>query len=114
MQLISLYEDLQHVHLVIEFMSGGCLENYLARQASLPEPLAKSIMLQALKALREIHELGIIHRDLKPENILITKYDPENIEIKIADFGLADIITPTKRTFTLKCGSPGYIAPEIL
>jgi serine/threonine-protein kinase CHEK2 len=61
------------------------------------------------------HERGIIHRDLKPENLLLTKKDIDQAIVKISDFGLARHINPNKDDMaTTTCGTPGYVAPEIL
>jgi serine/threonine protein kinase len=60
-----------------------------------------------------IHECGIIHRDLKPENILIETYSETEFRIKITDFGLSRLGTPAELVFDA-CGTPAYVAPEIL
>jgi serine/threonine protein kinase len=55
----------------------------------------------------------VIHRDLKPENILIETYSEDEFRIKITDFGLSKLGTPTELTFDA-CGTPAYVAPEVL
>ena len=61
------------------------------------------------------HELGIVHRDIKPENLLLTKKDVDQAIVKISDFGLARYIDPTQNSLaTTTCGTPGYVAPEVL
>ena len=67
-------------------------------------------MKMLLKGLCELEKHGILHRDLKPENIMITK-DGKNL--KIVDFGLATETKIDKYIF-VRCGTPGYVAPEIL
>lgn len=77
-------------------------------------------MKHLLNGLAYLHKAGIIHRDLKPENILI-ELDPVNHGpeisrvqcIKITDFGLSKLATPTEITFDC-CGTPAYVAPEVL
>ena len=66
-----------------------------------------------ISALEYLHAKNIVHRDLKPENLLLASRS--NItDLKIADFGLATVIEdPTKKLY-LRCGSPGYVAPELL
>ena len=59
------------------------------------------------------HSLGIIHRDLKPENLLLDNRDLEKATIKISDFGLARFVTE-ETLATTTCGTPGYVAPEVL
>lgn len=71
-------------------------------------------MSQLILSIKEIHNRGIVHRDIKLDNILVGNYDEENIEVKIADFGLADEIIPPMTRLIQRCGSPGYMAPEIL
>ena len=59
-----------------------------------------------------MHDLNIIHRDLKPGNILMNSKEKNNFDLRIADFGLATVITNS--SVREKCGTPTYIAPEIL
>ncbi|KAK4337188.1 hypothetical protein RND71_044014 [Anisodus tanguticus] len=69
----------------------------------------KAIMKQLFEAVDFIHSQNVVHRDLKPENILLD----DNYYIKITDFGFAKVINPNERLQEL-CGTPGYLAPEIL
>ena len=55
--------------------------------------------------------MGIIHRDIKPENLILK--EEEGNELKLADFGLAEFVSNKKKNFS-RCGTPGYVAPEIL
>ena len=64
------------------------------------------------QALSYLHGNGIVHRDLKPENILMTSLT-EDDQFILADFGLATFAGP-EAVLQLRCGSPGYVAPEIL
>ena len=68
------------------------------------------VTLQIFKTLRFIHENKIIHRDIKPDNILLKDAD----NIAICDFGLADYYNPQSVYQYQRCGTPGYVAPEIL
>lgn len=69
-------------------------------------------MKHLLIALEYLHNRGIVHRDLKPENLILASKD-NDYTLKIADFGLASFITKGEYLF-LRCGSPGYVAPELL
>lgn len=94
----------------MEFLACGTLVDFSNRHKQLSEPIARSIFVELLDALDIIHkEYQIIHRDIKTENVLLDKYK----NIRIVDFGLSDIITAPGQTFTHKCGSPGYISPEM-
>ena len=59
------------------------------------------------------HAMGIVHRDIKPENLLFSAKDTENAIIKVSDFGLARFVD-SETLATTTCGTPGYVAPEIL
>lgn len=74
---------------------------------------ARVIMEQLLLALDFFQQKKILHRDIKLENILVNEIDSDNYEIKIADFGLS-IFTLENQLVYERCGSPGYVAPEIL
>jgi calcium-dependent protein kinase len=69
-------------------------------------------MRHLLEALEYLHQNGIIHRDLKPENLILASKE-NDYEMKIADFGLASFIQRGEFLY-LRCGSPGYVAPELL
>lgn len=71
------------------------------------------IMRQLIEGIGYLHEIGVIHRDLKPENILIETISDDEFIIKITDFGLSKLGTPSELTFDC-CGTPAYVAPEVL
>ena len=74
---------------------------------------ARDIIAPIFDALIYCHQLGIIHRDIKPENLLFSTRDFGQAIIKVSDFGLARFIDDEKLA-TTTCGTPGYVAPEIL
>jgi len=93
--------------MVMDFVPGGELFTLLRRSNRFPEPVAKFYAAEVALALNHLHSLDIIYRDLKPENILLN-FDGH---IKVADFGFAKSCAST--TWTL-CGTPDYLAPEIV
>lgn len=110
-KLIKLLDDPDRgcCYMVIEYVSGGELFDYIVSHGRLREKDARKFIRQMISALEYCHAHLIIHRDLKPENLLLD----ENLDIKITDFGLSNIMSPGKK-FTTFCGSLHYACPEIL
>lgn len=94
--------------MVLEY-AGNELFNYLVDHGKLAEDKARAFFQQIVCAVEYCHRHKIVHRDLKPENLLLD----ENMHIKIADFGLSNIITDGNFLKT-SCGSPNYAAPEVI
>eukprot|EP00406_Dinophysis_acuminata_P000310 CAMPEP_0179212972 /NCGR_PEP_ID=MMETSP0797-20121207/1405_1 /TAXON_ID=47934 /ORGANISM="Dinophysis acuminata, Strain DAEP01" /LENGTH=830 /DNA_ID=CAMNT_0020918649 /DNA_START=36 /DNA_END=2528 /DNA_ORIENTATION=+ len=96
--------------IVTEFINGGELFAQVRHDGPLPESRAQHVSSQVLSAIAFLHERGIVHRDIKTENIILVGTGDD---IKIVDFGLA---TPEwdKEMMAMRCGSPGYVAPEVL
>jgi serine/threonine protein kinase len=95
--------------IVIEFSSGGDLLSYVRKRRQLKEEIAKSVFKQIIEAIQYCHSKRILHRDIKLDNILL------NIDggVKICDFGVSKIVKPGEKMME-QCGTPAYIAPEIL
>ncbi|CDR43429.1 CYFA0S12e00452g1_1 [Cyberlindnera fabianii] len=110
-KLKGFYEDDDSYYLVMEFVSGGDLMDFVAAHGSVGEEAAKEITRQILEAIKYVHSLGISHRDLKPDNILIAQDDP--VIVKITDFGLAKI-SNTGTFMKTFCGTLAYVAPEVI
>ena len=92
-------------------MNNGELFDYITRQPhGLEEEEALMLFRQILSAVGYCHSFNICHRDLKPENILLTK----DLEIKIADFGMAALHQSPDHRLKTACGSPHYAAPELI
>ncbi|BFU21794.1 protein kinase, putative [Entamoeba histolytica HM-1:IMSS-B] len=111
-KLYDVYEDEKTILMVIEYMSGGELYDQIIQRGSFTEADASDIVYQILSALCYIHSNGIGHRDLKPENLLCAT--PKGDIVKIADFGLSKDNSDGNTAMTTCCGSPSYVAPEVL
>ncbi|ETW35290.1 CAMK/CAMK1 protein kinase [Plasmodium falciparum Tanzania (2000708)] len=110
-KLISAYEQEGFVYLVLEYLKGGELFEYLNNNGPYTEQVAKKAMKRVLIALEALHSNGVVHRDLKMENLMLENpNDPSSL--KIIDFGLASFLNSP--SMNMRCGSPGYVAPEIL
>ena len=110
-KMYEVYESEFYVHLVMEYLKGGELFQQIQTKGFFSEKDASTILRNILSAIAYFHEKNIVHRDLKPENMILS--NTSDLDIKIADFGLATRIQPGNPEF-LRCGSPGYVAPEIL
>lgn len=82
------------------------------KERHLSEEESLLIIKQLLQAVLYIHSKGILHRDLKPSNLLLR--DKNTLSIVIADFGLAEFYRIDGKYIYTRCGTPGYVAPEIL
>lgn len=102
-------EDGSQLYVVLEFCAGGDFRRYI-KGKRLSEKWARIYLLQIAAGIEYLHNRDIIHRDLKPHNMLLSE-DKKNL--KIADFGFARVIGNEALTATL-CGSPLYMAPEVL
>ncbi|XP_058109429.1 serine/threonine-protein kinase ATG1c-like isoform X2 [Magnolia sinica] len=111
-RLHDIIENSGKIHLVLEYCRGGDLSMYIQRRGSVPEVSAKYFMQQLAAGLQVLRENNLIHRDLKPQNLLLATNDDHSL-LKIADFGFARSLQPRGLAETL-CGSPLYMAPEIM
>ncbi|KAJ0582581.1 putative protein kinase Group-Pl-3 family [Helianthus annuus] len=101
------------IHLVLEYCKGGDLSMFIQkRQGRIPKSTSVHFMQQLAAGLKVLRDNQIIHRDLKPQNLLLSTND-DNSTLKIADFGFARSLQPRNLAETL-CGSPLYMAPEIM
>ncbi|GAB4847718.1 hypothetical protein Ancab_026780 [Ancistrocladus abbreviatus] len=98
--------------MVLEFCAGGNLASYIRRHGRVQEQIAREFIHQLGAGLRILKSHHIVHRDLKPENILLSSCERKPI-LKIADFGLSRILDIGDYAETV-CGSPLYMAPEVL
>lgn len=100
-------QDNKYFYIVMEFVRGGELFSYLRSSGSFSSPTICFYAAQVACMFEYLHNKGIIYRDLKPENLLIDEVG----YLRLTDFGFAKLC-PT-RTYTF-CGTPDYLAPEIL
>ncbi|XP_024237871.1 microtubule-associated serine/threonine-protein kinase 1 isoform X2 [Oncorhynchus tshawytscha] len=119
------FETRRHLCMVMEYVEGGDCANLLKNMGPLPVDMAKMYFAETVLALEYLHNYGIVHRDLKPDNLLVTSMG----HIKLTDFGLSKVglmnmttnlyeghIEKDAREFSDKqvCGTPEYIAPEVI
>ncbi|KAK3908950.1 Calcium/calmodulin-dependent protein kinase type 1 [Frankliniella fusca] len=110
-QLLETFEDKHKVYLVMELVTGGELFDRIVQKGSYTEKDASDLIRQVLEAVDYMHEQGVVHRDLKPENLLYYSPD-EDSKIMISDFGLSKM--EDSGIMATACGTPGYVAPEVL
>lgn len=101
------FKDNCNLFIALEFVVGGEMFKHLVKYNKFSENLTKFYCAQVVLAIEYLHNMDIIHRDLKPENTLIA----QDGYIKLSDFGFAKHVK--SRTYTL-CGTPEYLAPEII
>ncbi|XP_059206225.1 probable serine/threonine-protein kinase DDB_G0278901 [Centropristis striata] len=110
-RLFAHHHTRTHSYLVMELVSGGDLFEAISERGKFPEAEAGLMVSDVSEALNYIHCKSIVHRDLKPENVLIERVAAGICRLKLGDFGLAMVVT--EPVFTI-CGTPTYVAPEIL
>ncbi|KAK7685405.1 hypothetical protein QCA50_011268 [Cerrena zonata] len=104
------FEDDENVYMTLELCHNGSLMDLLRRRRRFTEPESRFFMVQLIGACHYMHNHQVIHRDLKLGNIFLDS----NMNVKVGDFGLAALIeNPGERKKTI-CGTPNYIAPEVL
>jgi calcium/calmodulin-dependent protein kinase I len=118
-RLYEMYDSKEYLMLIVELCTGGELFDrivnaYESEDGSFSERQASNVIRQTAEGLKYLHTQGVVHRDLKPENLLFQTPDVDS-EIKITDFGLAKYTDgPDSSPMTTACGTPGYVAPEVI
>ncbi|KAH7297998.1 hypothetical protein KP509_25G022500 [Ceratopteris richardii] len=111
-RLFDVLEDEFSICLVLEYCAGGDLATYIKEKGRVREATARRFMQHLGAGLQMLHSANLIHRDLKPQNLLLSSRD-KDVVLKISDFGLARELEPGDYAVTV-CGSPLYMAPEVL
>ena len=112
LKLEGFFDERQTVYVVLSLVTGGELFQRICKEKHFSEKIAATMVHQILSGVEYLHSKGIIHRDLKPENLLLTSDQPD-AEIVLVDFGFAEKCG-TADKLTKCCGTPLYIAPEVL
>ncbi|CAG2243797.1 5'-AMP-activated protein kinase catalytic subunit alpha-2-like isoform X16 [Mytilus edulis] len=110
--IIKLYQVMStptDIFMVMEYVAGGELFDYIVKKGKLKEPEARRFFQQIISGVEYCHRHMIVHRDLKPENLLLD----DKLNVKIADFGLSNMMQDGEFLRT-SCGSPNYAAPEVI
>ncbi|XP_067408476.1 calcium/calmodulin-dependent protein kinase type 1B isoform X2 [Emydura macquarii macquarii] len=109
--LEDVYETPTHLYLAMQLVTGGELFDRIIERGHYTERDASRLVRQLLEAVQYLHQQGIVHRDLKPENLLYaTPF--EDAKIMVTDFGLSKM--QSDGVMATACGTPGYVAPELL
>ncbi|XP_062284130.1 serine/threonine-protein kinase DCLK2 isoform X1 [Scomber scombrus] len=112
--IIMLIEEVDtpsDLYLVMELVKGGDLFDSITSSAKYTERDASIMVYNLAGALKYLHSLNIVHRDIKPENLLVFEYPDGTKSLKLGDFGLATVVEGPLYTV---CGTPTYVAPEII
>uniref|UniRef100_W5MB47 Serum/glucocorticoid regulated kinase family member 3 n=1 Tax=Lepisosteus oculatus TaxID=7918 RepID=W5MB47_LEPOC len=104
------FQTADKLYFVLDFVNGGELFFHLQRERTFPEPRARFYIAEMASALGYLHSLNIVYRDLKPENILLDSQG----HIVLTDFGLCKEGISQADTTSTFCGTPEYLAPEVL
>uniref|UniRef100_A0A8C7PF22 Serine/threonine-protein kinase DCLK2 n=1 Tax=Oncorhynchus mykiss TaxID=8022 RepID=A0A8C7PF22_ONCMY len=110
-QLIDEVDTPTELYLVMELVKGGDLFDAITSSTKYTERDASVMVFNLAGALKYLHSMNIVHRDIKPENLLVCEYLDGTKSLKLGDFGLATVVEGPLHTV---CGTPTYVAPEII
>ncbi|KAM9426754.1 serine/threonine-protein kinase DCLK2-like [Pholidichthys leucotaenia] len=110
-QLIEVDETPTQLFLVMELVKGGDLFDAITSSTKYSEHDASAMVFNLAGAIKYLHCMNIVHRDIKPENLLVCEYPDGTKSLKLGDFGLATVVEGPLYTV---CGTPTYVAPEII
>ncbi|XP_063776645.1 serine/threonine-protein kinase DCLK2 isoform X2 [Pseudophryne corroboree] len=112
--IIMLIEEMDtttELYLVMELVKGGDLFDAITSSTKYTERDGSAMVYNLASAMEYLHSLNIVHRDIKPENLLVCEYPDKTKSLKLGDFGLATVVDGPLYTV---CGTPTYVAPEII
>ncbi|XP_021051577.1 serine/threonine-protein kinase DCLK1 isoform X1 [Mus pahari] len=112
--IVLLIEEMDvptELYLVMELVKGGDLFDAITSTSKYTERDASGMLYNLASAIKYLHSLNIVHRDIKPENLLVYEHQDGSKSLKLGDFGLATIVDGPLYTV---CGTPTYVAPEII
>lgn len=109
-KFVECFEDCDNIYMILELCPNKSLMDMLRARKRFTEPETRFFLLQLLGALKYMHGKKVIHRDLKLGNIFLDA----DMNIKIGDFGLAALLVNENDRKRTICGTPNYIAPEVL
>uniref|UniRef100_A0A3B3T7Q0 Serine/threonine-protein kinase DCLK2 n=1 Tax=Paramormyrops kingsleyae TaxID=1676925 RepID=A0A3B3T7Q0_9TELE len=109
--LIEEVDTSSELYLVMELVKGGDLFDAITSSTKYTERDASVMVNNLTCALKYLHSMNIVHRDIKPENLLVCEYSDSTKSLKLGDFGLATVVEGPLYTV---CGTPTYVAPEII
>lgn len=119
-KLKEVHEFKGRIVMILEFIGGSSLLKHILSQGYLPETETIHIMKTLLMSLKAVQDKKILHRNLKPENIMLD-YTENGTQLKLTDFGFSCSLDPNEqgswymsRNICAKCGTPGYMPPELL
>ncbi|KAM9320699.1 serine/threonine-protein kinase DCLK1 isoform 1-T1 [Gastrophryne carolinensis] len=112
--IVLLIEEMDmpnELYLVMELVKGGDLFDAITSTNKYTERDASGMLYNLMSAIKYLHSLNIVHRDIKPENLLVYEHQDGSKSLKLGDFGLATVVDGPLYTV---CGTPTYVAPEII
>uniref|UniRef100_A0AAY4EYM3 Serine/threonine-protein kinase DCLK1 n=1 Tax=Denticeps clupeoides TaxID=299321 RepID=A0AAY4EYM3_9TELE len=109
--LIEEMDTYSELYLVMELVKGGDLFDAITSSNKYTERDASGMLYNLASAIKYLHSLNIVHRDIKPENLLVYEHQDGSKSLKLGDFGLATVVDGPLYTV---CGTPTYVAPEII
>jgi serine/threonine protein kinase len=112
-KLHEYFSSEKNFYLVQELCNGGDLNKFIRKHKRLDENLSQSFLIQLINGISFLQDKNYIHRDLKPANVLLSEFSDHAI-LKLADFGFAKELSSITSLTQTRCGTPLYMAPEIL